>query len=619
MKTSTAAARTIALTLIQRGLEHVVIAPGSRSAPLTYAFAELADAGLVNTHVRIDERDAAFFGLGLAKGLRRTSVAEAAAGETGSAVGDTAPRTPGLVAVVTTSGTAVANLHPAVLEASYSQIPLLVLSADRPERLRRTGANQTIDRQSHLLSDVRLRFDVPVEPDEASLTSAVHAAAAAAVGSEGAGAGMNAPYAMSSGLRGLSTPGPVQFNAQFDGELTPEAEDMPWRPEVGEVERLEHRPHVHAGFAQALEMLSRPGTVLLAGNDCEYGARRVEELVAAFGVPVFAEPSSPLFHLSVPGHPGVLGGDLTETITGVVRTGRLTQYRQDQRLLASVPTAEIQADLDWALADEYGSYLASAGLAGQAADSDTQRWARNAASESHIQRAAGVRETLLSRSTGEIADQLSVTSGVHSQHSAAAAKWHEVPPTSAEQPAGAAVVEEIVRGAAQNAAEHGTVAQVFLASSNSGRYASALAGNEALGHVQMSASRGLAGIDGLIATAAGMALTGPVSAECPLRLIIGDIAALHDVGGLLREGADEGLPALQIFVLNDDGGAIFGGLEHGAEHLSRHFARYFATRHGRNFRALAEAYDWPYQQATVDGVRRLAEAGSAGLYEVPLV
>ena len=622
MNTSTAAARTIALNLIQRGLEHVVIAPGSRSAPLTYAFAELADAGLVNTHVRIDERDAAFFGLGLAKGLRRTAVAEAAvaeaAGETGSAAGDTAPRTPGLVAVLTTSGTAVANLHPAVLEASYSQIPLLILSADRPERLRRTGANQTIDRQSHLLSDVRLRFDVPVEADEASLTSAVHAAAAAVVGSEGAGAGMNAPYAMSSGLRGLSTPGPVQFNVQFDGELTPEAEDMPWRPEVGEVERLEHRSHVHAGFAQALEMLSRPGTVLLAGNDCDYGARRVEELAAAFGVPVFAEPSSPLFHLSVPGHPGVLDGDLTETITGVVRTGRLTQYRQDQRLLARVPTAEIQADLDWALADEYGSYLASAGLAGQAADADTQRWARSAASESHIQRAAGVRETLLSRSTGEIADQLSVTSDIHSQHRAAAAKWHEVPPTSAEQPTGAAVVGGIVRGAAQNAAEHGTVAQVFLASSNSGRYASALAGNEVLKHVQMSASRGLAGIDGLIATAAGMTLTGPVSKECPLRLIIGDVAALHDVGGLLRESADEGLPALQIFVLNDDGGAIFGGLEHGAEHLSGHFARYFATRHGRNFRALAEAYDWPYQQATVDGLRRLAKSGSAGLCEVPL-
>lgn len=619
MKTSTAAARAIALTLIQRGLEHVVIAPGSRSAPLTYAFAELADAGLVSTHVRIDERDAAFFGLGLAKGLRRTAVAEAKAdGERRGAAGDTAPSTPGLVAVLTTSGTAVANLHPAVLEASYSQIPLLVLSADRPERLRRTGANQTIDRQSHVLSDVRLRFDVPVNPDEASLTSAVYAAAAAAVGSEGAGAGMNAPYAMSSGLRGLSTPGPVQFNVQFDGELTPSAEDMPWRPEVDEIERFEHRPHVHAGFAQALEMLSRPGTVLLAGNDSDYGARRVEELAAAFCVPVFAEPSSPLFHRSVPGHPGVLDDDLAETITGVVRTGRLTQYRQDQRLLANLPTAEIQADLDWALADEYGSYLASAGLTGQAADADTQRWVRSAASESHIQRAAGVRETLLSRSTGAVTDQLSVTSDVHSQHRAAAAQWHEVLPTSAEHPAGAAVVGEIVLGAARNADEHGSVAQVFLASSNSGRYASALAGSEALERVQMSASRGLAGIDGLIATATGMALTGPVSKGCPLRLIIGDIAALHDVGGLLREGAGEGLPALQIFVLNDDGGAIFGGLEHGAEHLSGHFARYFATRHGRNFRALAEAYDWPYQQAATADLRGLVEAGSAGLYEVPL-
>ncbi|OFL66420.1 thiamine pyrophosphate-binding protein [Brevibacterium sp. HMSC063G07] len=636
MNTSTATARTIALSLIRRGLEHVVIAPGSRSAPLTYAFAELADAGLVNTHVRIDERDAAFFALGLAKGLRRTAVADAsvrafggaaAAGVRGaepSAVaggvsGSTSPQTPGLVAVLTTSGTAVANLHPAVLEASYSQLPLLILSADRPERLRRTGANQTIDRQSHVLGDVRLRFDAPAEPDEASLTASVHAAVAAAVGSEGAGAGMNAPYAMSSGLRGLSTPGPVQFNVQFDGELTPKPEDMPWRPEVGEANRLEHRPHVHAGFAQALEMLSRPGTVLLAGSDCDFGAHRAGELAVAFGVPVFAEPSSPLFHLSVPGHPGVLDDDLAESITGVVRTGRITQYRQDQRLLANLPTAEIQTDLDWAPADEYGSYLASAGLTGQTPDADAKRWGRTAASESHIQRAAGVRETLLGRTTGVIAGQPTVTSEVRSQHREAAAQWHEVPPTPAEPPAGVSAVAAIVGAAAENAAEHGTVAQIFLASSNAGRYASALAGNEALGRVQMSASRGLAGIDGLIATAAGMALTGPVSKQCPLRLIIGDVAALHDVGGLLREGGSENLPALQIFVLNDDGGAIFGGLEHGAGHLRRHFARYFATRHGRNFRALAEAYGWPYQQVAAEDLLAAAKAGSAGLFEVPLV
>lgn len=609
VNTSTATARTIALALIRRGLEHVVIAPGSRSAPLTYAFAELADAGLVTAHVRLDERDAAFFALGLAKGLRRTAVAEA---------GDdplAQPHTPGPVAVVTTSGTAVANLHPAVLEASYSQVPLVVLSADRPERLRRTGANQTIDRQSHLLSDVRLRFDVPVTDDEAELASAVDAAAAAAVGSEGAGAGMNAPFAFSTGLRGLSAPGPVQFNVQFDGDLTPDAADMPWRPDVGDIRRLEHRPGIRGGFAQALEMLSRPGTVILAGSDSDFGARRVSQLALAFGVPVLAEPSSPLLSLSVPGHPRVLDSAEAENITGVVRTGRITQYRQDQRLLKNLPSAEIQEDLDWTAPDEYASYLHSAGLIGEDSESgDVERWTRSVASESHIQRSASVRETLLALNAGRLAGTLTVPAGIVEEHTAAKRRLHEAELPSPRESSGGRAVIDILTAAAGSAAEHGTRAQVLLASSNAGRYASALAGSDAAGSVQLSASRGLAGIDGLIATAGGMALTAPTAEGAPLRLIIGDIAALHDVGGLLTES----IPRLQIFVLNDDGGAIFGGLEHGADHLSRHFDRYFAVRHGRDFRALAEAYGWPYRLLEEEEISKAAAAGETGVFEIRL-
>ena len=121
MNPSTALATVLVDELVRGGVREAVLCPGSRSAPLAYALQEADRRGRLRLHVRVDERSAGFLALGLAK----------------------APRRP--VPVVTTSGTAVANLHPAVLEAGHAGVPLLVLSADRPPELRGTGANQTID------------------------------------------------------------------------------------------------------------------------------------------------------------------------------------------------------------------------------------------------------------------------------------------------------------------------------------------------------------------------------------------------------------------------------------------------------------------------------------------
>jgi 2-succinyl-5-enolpyruvyl-6-hydroxy-3-cyclohexene-1-carboxylate synthase len=116
---STALATVLVDELVRCGVREAVLCPGSRSAPLAYALQEADRAGRLRLHVRVDERSAGFLALGLAKVTRVPAV------------------------VVTTSGTAVANLHPAVLEAHHGQVPLLVLSADRPSELRGTGANQT--------------------------------------------------------------------------------------------------------------------------------------------------------------------------------------------------------------------------------------------------------------------------------------------------------------------------------------------------------------------------------------------------------------------------------------------------------------------------------------------
>ena len=121
MNPSMAFATVLIDELVRHGVRDIVLAPGSRSAPLAYAALEAEKAGRLRLHVRIDERSAGFLALGMAK-IRRIPVP-----------------------IITTSGTAVANLHPAVLEAHHAHVPMLVLSADRPPEMRAVGANQTTD------------------------------------------------------------------------------------------------------------------------------------------------------------------------------------------------------------------------------------------------------------------------------------------------------------------------------------------------------------------------------------------------------------------------------------------------------------------------------------------
>src|SRR4051794_27416932 len=121
MAEATRLARVLVEGLLSAGVQDVVLAPGSRSAPLAYELLEADRIGLLRLHVRIDERTAGFLALGLAKQSGRP------------------------VAVLTTSGTAAANLHPAVLEAWYAHVPLVMITASRPRSMINTGANQTAD------------------------------------------------------------------------------------------------------------------------------------------------------------------------------------------------------------------------------------------------------------------------------------------------------------------------------------------------------------------------------------------------------------------------------------------------------------------------------------------
>ena len=202
--------------------------------------------------MRIDERTAGFLALGLAK----------------------ASGTPAVV--VTTSGTAVANLHPAVLEASHAGVPLVVLSADRPHELRGTGANQTTDQVKLFGSAVRLFAEIPAPERRAGQAAAWRAVAARAVAA----------------ARGTLTrdPGPVQVNVAFREPLVPDdgagpRDGEPWpEPLDGPV------TVVTAPAPGEPEVLPQgPATVVVAGDGAGPAARSLAERA---GWPLLAEPSS---------------------------------------------------------------------------------------------------------------------------------------------------------------------------------------------------------------------------------------------------------------------------------------------------------------------------------------
>lgn len=266
---STALARACVEALLGVGVRHVVLAPGSRNAPLSLALADAQAAGVLTLHTRIDERTGAFLALGIAK----TS------------------RVP--VAVVTTSGTAAANLHPAMMEAAHVGIGLIAVTADRPARLRGTLANQTTDQVGLFGSAAVVAVDV-VEPGD-----------------------------VDRGLAGVGA-GPVHLNLQFDDPLLP---DDSFTPVTAQPER---EPWVR-GTPHLLEQ--GPATVVVAGDDCGPGPRVLAE---AAGWPLLAEPTSGARNGPnvIRGYRLLLGTELGQQIERVVVAGAPTLSRPVQRLLA---------------------------------------------------------------------------------------------------------------------------------------------------------------------------------------------------------------------------------------------------------------------------------------------
>lgn len=526
---------------IRCGGREAVLCPGSRSAPLAYALHEAELTGRIRLHVRVDERSAAFLALGLGKVSRRPAL------------------------LVTTSGTAVANLHPAVLEAHHAAVPLLVCTADRPATLRGTGANQTTDQPGIFGAHLRLSVDLPAPHrgagQVAAWRSTVSRGWAAATG------GPSRP----------GWPGPVHLNVGLDDPLAPDPNPAPWpEPLDGRadgapwVELAGPPEHLDAWHGAAdprrsggAEEPPPTKTLVIVGDLPDpAAARRAVRDAAAAGYPVVTEPfGRPGAGAGVvmPHGPSVLDAGALwdrDPPERIVVVGRVTLTRQVGAALRSHvgPIEAVTATPYWAdpghRADRVYPLTALPALLAAPADRAwAGRWV-NAARSVAAAMAPALRAT--------------------SEGAAQRGRQQLTGPLVAQAVLGSLTGDDIV----------------MLGSSNTVRDVDLAIGYGLDPLPAIVANRGLAGIDGTVATAAGIAL----SAGRRVTALLGDLTFLHDLNALLI-GPAEVRPDLDIVVVNDDGGGIFETLEYGEPARldaagAAQFDRIFATPTGADLAQL---------------------------------
>jgi 2-succinyl-5-enolpyruvyl-6-hydroxy-3-cyclohexene-1-carboxylate synthase len=534
---STAQARVLVDELVRCGVRQVVVCPGSRNAPLSIALHAAALAGRLTLHVRIDERSAGFFALGLAKG-------------------SAAP-----VAITCTSGTAVANLHPAVLEAHHAGVGLLLLTADRPAELQSTGANQTIA-QRGVFGAAASVVDFPVAERRAGQNAIWRATVCRAVAA--------------------AADGPVQVNLPLREPLVPDA-DPDWpEPLAG---RAREQPWTVVSTREIVTGQQLPDlgsrVLLVLGDGEQVLLTEAATAAAAAGWPVLAEPTALGAALAAGAEliaNGALimsGAELPEALrpSGLVVAGRPTLARWVAKLMRATPAVHV-------------------------VDANP-RWTDPAhAAHSVSTRLTPAEVPARQQDPGWLAGWRQVDDAV-------AVAVHKF---LADQPwpTGLQVAREVVAALPADAL-------LLLGSSNPVRLVDLVATPRA--DLRVHANRGVAGIDGSVSTAAGLA----IGAGRPGYALLGDLTFLHDTNGLLL-GPAEQRPDLTVVVLNDGGGGIFSLLEQGAPEHAESFERVFGTPHQVDLAALCAAHRVPHRRVRTVSELRSALAAEPGLrvVEVPV-
>lgn len=533
---TTSFARTLVDEWARAGVTDVSIAPGSRSAPLALAF---ADHRRIRTHVFLDERSAAFFALGVGKASGRPGV------------------------VLCTSGTAAANLHPAVLEAHHARVPLLVCTADRPPELRDSGAGQTID-QVGLYGNATRWFHEPGAPeDRPGAPDHWRSTAARAV------AAAQGPPA-----------GPVHLNFAFREPLVPTG-----APLVDSPGRSGGRPWTtssrgaRTADGAALDRLAdlvrnHPRGMVVAGWGSDARAATVERFATAAGWPVLADPIS-----------GVRAGrHAVSTYEALIRVpGFTVSHRPDLVVRLGAPptskvlTAWLDSQVPQILVDPDGDWLDPA----------------HAVSDRLVVDA----EPLLTALHGVLGDRESGDSAWLDGWLAAEVSARTALDAVLDgwaDPFEGRVARDVVDAVPDGGA-------LVVASSMPVRDVEGFARRR--DDVRYFANRGVNGIDGFVSTALGIAAThdGPTTA------LLGDLCFLHDANGLLGAVA-RGLDVTFV-VLDNDGAGIFSFLPQAD--LPEHFETLFGTPHALDLAEIARAHGVPVEKVEKAGDVGVAVSASA--------
>ena len=544
--------------LARAGVRHVCIAPGSRSAPLAMTVAAHPE---LRSWVHLDERSGAFFALGMARAL----------GEP--------------VALVCTSGTAVANFLPAVVEARSAGVPLLVLTADRPPELRDVGAAQTIDQNR--IFGVHAKWFVEVALPEATPELLRYARTLACRATAAANASPAGPVHLNFPFREplVPTPGGVPDGLSEGDRLawTGRPGRAPWTV-VADAPPVAS-PDVVARIADRMGAAKRPLIIAGPQPDPEL-AEPLAGLAASSGAPLLADPLSQLRwgphdrSSIVDRYDAILRHEATAAGLApdfILRLGGPPTSKALMRFIERNAAAH-QVVVDAARWPD--PTLLAAGVV----HADPKVFC-----EQLVAQAKAVRRT----------DRawLERWRGMDQRARVALASYGE----SLDEPFEGRAVAEVAKVVPDGGA-------LFVSSSMPVRDLDAFASGDAR-RLRVLANRGANGIDGVISSALGAAAAMREQGAGKLVLVIGDIAFYHDMNGLLASRLHD--VGATIVVLNNDGGGIFSFLPQAAH--PEHFELLFGTPHGLEFSAAAGLYGARYVRAqTWDALRDGVSAGIMG-------
>ena len=512
--------------LVRSGINHVCLAPGSRSTPLVIALEQHPELQL---HHHFDERGLGFLALGLAKGL-----AAAAANQP--------------VAIITTSGTAVANLYPAVIEASQTGLPLLLISADRPPRLHHCGANQSINQQGIFANYPQHSLYLQPPSQEQGADQLLRQLATAVAAS-------------------TANPGVVHINCMFDEPLYPAGNNEDFSVYLSSIETWlssDQRYPVEDPVSPALmtalpnpdqwqQFVAEPGFIVVGALPDRISAATVKTLAKALGWPIIADIQSQLKT-----DPDCLGAAelLLSSPEGLQQ---LSQARLLLQLGGRLVSKRLQAFIeghDWTafwLVNPGDQPLAPGRNQTRFFSAAIKDWCHQQL-QTLDQLSALPQQTALNRSL--FTQQSQVTKQLARKFSL------ESHPQLSEL----AVCYQLLANSPE--------ASWLLAGNSLGIRILELIGAALKSKPQLFANRGASGIEGLVSTALGCSL----ASQQPGTLLLGDYSLLYDLNALALLSKHP-LPLL-IVVLNNDGGGIFRMLPIADEALRQ---RHYQRPHGLSF------------------------------------